>query len=93
MKIKNLLRTLYTQKPFRILPGHKTLILAIPKKIKDIEQVKTQKKASRGNKENVQISEIEIEELKTQLTEKLEKFCENIKLHLQLQDGDFSNFF
>lgn len=73
------------KKPFKLLPGHKGLILAIPRKI--------DKQGSGKKKEEIQVGSIDDDQIKLQKKEliaKLEKFCTNSEIHVQLDVNDIS---
>lgn len=84
--------------PFHFKPGHKSVLLSIPKKINDLKlkekpkntKVKEQSETNSGN--NKTLDEAEIEQQKQQLIVKLKKFCDKIQICLELKIDDISDF-
>lgn len=84
--------------PFKFLPGHRALLLAIPKRISSFKESKKQKRKNTTNHLQQPVDETatdapdDLELEKKQLIEKLHKFCKNINLFLDLSLGDISDF-
>lgn len=89
--------TIYENKtPFRFFPGHRALLLNIPKKIAEKKLEKKEKKSkSDGLNNTLDIGLIDDEQkqkYKTELIAKLTNYCTKIGLYLNLETKDISNF-
>lgn len=76
------------KKPFKLLPGHKGLILAIPQKIGKLHSDKKTLNKNKQERQIVSFDDDQIELQKKELIAKLEHFCKNTELHLELNVSD-----
>lgn len=73
------------QQPIKLLPGHKAIILEIPKYV---EQLKSNRKGSRKSTKQIDIidSAQKLDEIKDKLIVKVSGYISKIQLHLNLID-------
>lgn len=89
--------TIYENKtPFKFLPGHRALLLSIPKKIAEKKLIKKEKKSKSDGVNNTLdsglIDDEQQQKYKTELIAKLSNYCKKIDLYLNLESKDISNF-
>lgn len=89
--------TIYEKKntnEFKFLIGHRALLLALPRKIKEANSKKetTNKKIKRGVENYSELKEEEIAKLKEDLIEKLKKYSASKNLCLEIDSKDICEF-